>query len=248
MQEYYIRNPDVDESRGPFTIEQLTSLAETGNITLETLIYDPASESWEVIEHHESRTHIFPERKRLTFREKSEFESLNTAGELDIPAITIDDLLAAAEGTSEETKHRKKEGVWKEKAATLAMLLAAVAFILSAIGNIWVQRDPLFSFDMGGILKAPLILFGFFDLALALILFLQSTAVYPFVRFRAMLGAGFGLFYFWAAGYPLVGIVAAIGSLGIYGLTIFLKLTPFIIFATLAILGMGAYAFMAFGI
>ncbi len=248
MQEYYIRNPDVDESRGPFTLEQLTSLAETGNITVETLIYDPASESWEVIEHHETlRPKIFPERKRLTFREKGEFESLNS-GEAELPAITIDDLLAAAEGTSEETKHRKKEGIWKEKAAVLAMLLAAIAFVLSAIGHIWVQRAALIEFDIAGILRSPLIIFGLVDLGLALILFLQSTAVYPFVRFRTMLGAGFALFYFWAAGYPLLGVATAIGALGIYGLTLFLKMAPFLISAALALLGMGALAVMAFGV
>jgi hypothetical protein len=248
MQEYYIRNQDADESRGPFTLEQLTSLAETGNLTLDSLIYDPDREAWEVLENHESlRQQIFPERKRLTFRNKTEYESLNS-GEAELPPVTIDALLAAAEGATEETRHKKKDSIWRERAATLAMYLAGIAFLLSAMGSIWIQRETLFSFEVMAIIVSPLILFGLVDLGIALILFLQTTAVYPLIRFRTMLGAGFYLFIFWAAGYPLAGVAAAIGSVGIFGLTLFLKKALFLSFAALALLGMGAFVVMAFGI
>jgi len=248
MQEYYIRNPDSDESRGPFTVEQLSSLAETGNITLESLVYDPDTEAWEVLEHHQTlRPQVFPERKRLTFKERAKFQSLNS-GEHELAPITVDDLLAAAEGVTEETRHKKKGAIWKEKAAVAAMYVAAISFLFSALGSLWTRRELLFAFDIGAIITSPLIILGVLDLGLALILFLQTTAVYPFLRFRTMLGAGFSIFFFWAAGYPLVGVAAAVGCVGIYGLTLFLKMAPFLVFAALAVLGMGAYAMLAMGI
>lgn len=248
MQEYYIRNPDSDESRGPFTIEQLTSLAETGNITLESLIYDPESESWQLLEQHEKlRPQIFPERKRLTFKPKAQFQSLSSQ-EHELAPVTIDDLLAAAEGATEDTRHKKKSSIWRERAAVAAMYVSGLCFLLTAVGLLYLERETLLKFDVMGMATRPLILFGLIDLGIAIILFLQTTAVYPFIRFRTMVGAGFFLFFFWAAGYPLVGVAGAAAALGIYGLTLFLKKAPFLVSAALALLGALAFVALAFTI
>lgn len=248
MQEYYIRNPDSEESRGPFTVEQLHSLGETGHVTLETLIYNHETEAWELLEHNEElRPYIFPEKKRLTMKPKGEFDSLNK-GEAELPPITIDDLLAAAEGNTEETRHKKKESVWRERAAVAAMHVSGVVLALSAFGLLWLKRDIVFAFDIGAMLVSPLVIFALLDLGVALLLFLQTTAVYPFIRFRAMAGAGFFLFFFWAVEEPLVGLMAAIGGLGLYGLTLFLNMLPFLISAALAVLGMVGFLLLVFGI
>lgn len=250
MQEYYIRNPDSDESRGPFTIEQLTSLGETGHITLETYIYNPEEEEWQVLEENEElRASVFPERRRLTTRERGDddFESLKEE-ESKLPPVTIDDLLAAAEGTTEETKEKKRETIWLGKAAVLAMYLNGTAFLMSAIGLFLSQRFIFSDFSFAAVSKNPLVIVGAFDLCLSLILFLQTTAVYPLIRFRTMLGSGFALFYFWAVGFPLIGIVVLIGSLGIYGLTLFLDRVRFFTSAALAIVGMAAFIFLTLGI
>jgi hypothetical protein len=248
MQEYYIRNPDSDESRGPFTVDQLMSLGETGHITLETYIYNHDTEEWELLEHSpELKAAIFPEKKRLTMKAKGEFESLNK-GELDIPPITINDLLAAAEGNTEETKHRKKEGVWREKAVGAAMYLSGLVLLISAIGLIWLQREAVFAFDLERMIASPLVIFAVLDLAVALLLFLQSSSVYPFIRFRSMAGAGFFLFFFWAVGHPLIGVLAALGSLGLFCLTIFVEKVPFLTSAGIAALGMLGFLILAFGL
>jgi hypothetical protein len=248
MQEYYIRNPDSDESRGPFTVDQLMSLGETGHITLETYVYNHDTEEWELLEHNpELRASIFPEKKRLTIKAKSEFESLNK-GELDIPAITINDLLAAAEGNTEETKHRKKDGIWREKAAGAAMYISGFVLLISAIGLIWLQREAVFAFDLAAMSRSPLAIFAALDLGVALMLFLQSSSVYPFIRFRSMAGAGFFLFFFWAAGHPLIGVLAALASLGLFGLTLFIEKVPFLVSAGIAVLGMIGFLVLAFGV
>lgn len=248
MQEYYIRDPETEESRGPFNVEQLHSLAENGHVTLETLIYDTEAESWDILQNKEDlRAAVFPERKRLMVKPKKEFVSLNVT-EKELPPITVDSLLAAAEGNTEETRHKKKDTVWREKAAVVGMYIAAVSLLLSGVALLWLQRGLFLDFDVMALVLAPLVILGLLDLGVSFILFLQSSAVYPFIRFRTMLGAGFLLFFFWAAEVPLLGLAAAAGAFGVYGLTLFLKMAPFLISAVLALGGMGALLVLALGL
>jgi len=44
--EYYIRQPDDSEARGPFTLAQLASLAGDGGLDSRTLYFDAAGEQW----------------------------------------------------------------------------------------------------------------------------------------------------------------------------------------------------------
>ena len=61
-QEFYIRHASETEARGPFSLEQLVSLAETGSVTAETLYYDATREQWVVIgESPTVKAAVFPE-------------------------------------------------------------------------------------------------------------------------------------------------------------------------------------------
>ena len=51
-QEIYLRNESETEARGPFNIEQVSSLADAGQVNAETLIYDPATEQWLALSAH----------------------------------------------------------------------------------------------------------------------------------------------------------------------------------------------------
>jgi hypothetical protein len=44
--EFYVRGINDAEARGPFTLEQLTSLAEAGQLAPDTYYYDQATEQW----------------------------------------------------------------------------------------------------------------------------------------------------------------------------------------------------------
>jgi len=44
--EYYIRQPDDTEARGPFTLAQLSSLAGAGELDSRTLYFDAGGEQW----------------------------------------------------------------------------------------------------------------------------------------------------------------------------------------------------------
>jgi len=44
--EYYVRQPADTEAQGPFTLAQLSSLAESGGIDAQTLYFDASTEQW----------------------------------------------------------------------------------------------------------------------------------------------------------------------------------------------------------
>ena len=44
--EYYVRGVNDAEARGPFSLEQLVSLAEAGQVNPETYYYYATSEQW----------------------------------------------------------------------------------------------------------------------------------------------------------------------------------------------------------
>ncbi len=67
--EYYIRSIDDEEARGPFTVDDLQSLAEATKIDKETLIYDEEKQVWiEIGKWEEVCKSVFPERQKLTLR------------------------------------------------------------------------------------------------------------------------------------------------------------------------------------
>ncbi|MCC5021379.1 MAG: hypothetical protein J6386_00530 [Candidatus Synoicihabitans palmerolidicus] len=81
-QEYYIRNESDTEARGPFNLEQLSSLTENGQVTTETVYYDTAKEKRvSVGSDLELMSELFSEKQKLKVRAKKEFKSLNATTE-----------------------------------------------------------------------------------------------------------------------------------------------------------------------
>ncbi len=71
--EYYIRTPDAEEARGPFTVDQLQSLAEAKKIDRETLCYNEETELWTELGHYEGLSDkVFPEKKKLSLKVKND--------------------------------------------------------------------------------------------------------------------------------------------------------------------------------
>ena len=77
-QEFYIRGPTDTDARGPFTVEQLVTLGETGGIDTETLFYDATTEQWAPIATSDKvKSLVFPEKKRLSVKPKQQVATLN---------------------------------------------------------------------------------------------------------------------------------------------------------------------------
>src|SRR3954468_20626605 len=102
-QEIYIRNATETEARGPFNAQQVADLAEAGQVTADTLVYDANTEQWVTLSSNaELMGVVFPEKKKLVLKAK-EIKTLNKPDE-NAKAITVDDMLAAAEGRTDDTK------------------------------------------------------------------------------------------------------------------------------------------------
>jgi hypothetical protein len=241
-QEIYVRGVNDAEARGPFTMEQLSSLVEAGQVTAETYYYDAATEQWILISSNaEMKEALWPEKKRIGFKHK-EFKTVNEERTDSAPPITVQQFLDAAEGRTDETKGKKDKSVIMMSAAIWGTRSAAIISFASAVSLILPGIDPLMAMDWNKIMQMPGILLGVVDLVIGLLLMLGVIAIYPFVRFRAVFGLGFLGFLFMTQGQLTPMIAVAAGSVGLYFCTIFLSYIPL---AVAALLGLGGMAMLA---
>ncbi len=243
-QEFYIRQASETEARGPYSLEQLISLAETGSVTVETLYYDPSAEKWALIsDNPEIRAGVFPEKRKLTVRPKDNAGGLNKTKVERLAPITVDDMLAAAEGRSEDTKDKQSSEIAASRAAAIGMWSVVVCFVLSAAGGMLPAVDALVSLDPAKLARQPLAILGVIDLVLAVFISLGMVNLYPLVRFRAACGFGFFGIVFFLQGSNVPLLAAAAGSVGMYLCTVFISTMPVIVSAALGIGGLGYVAY-----
>ena len=241
-EEFYIREASETEARGPFNLEQLVSLAEAGQLTSETLYYDAGTETWATIESNpEVKQQIFPEKKKLRIKAK-EIHSLNKPTDSHAP-ITVDDMLAAAEGKTADTKDKRDPEIAASRSARLGMWAVVVMLLACAAGEMLPASDALMAMDVSKMALQPLVFLGVIDLFLGVMIALGVVTLYPFVRFRAAAGLGlYGLLFFTQGYHPQL-IALACGSGGLYLTTVFLSLFPLLIASAAGILGNGAVAY-----
>ena len=245
-QEIYVRGATDTEARGPFSMEQLISLVETGQVTAETYFYDAATEQWMVLgSSAEMKAALWPEKKKMGFKQK-EFKVVNEEKSASSAPITVQDFLAAAEGKTDDTKGKKDKTIAMASAAIWGTRAAAVICLLSAVALVLPDIDAITSLDYGKILASPFVLLGLVDTFLGLILFLGVISSYPFIRFRAVFGLGFLGFIFMTQGNFTPMIAIAAGSVGLYFCTIFLSYIPLAVAALLGIGGMAMLATMSY--
>ncbi|MEX0324809.1 MAG: hypothetical protein AB3N33_01840 [Puniceicoccaceae bacterium] len=225
-EEYFIRGPEEETARGPYGIDELVTLAEAGKLDPDFYYFDPRMESWALIRSNEPlKEQIFPEKKKLSLRKKTEeeVESLNKeADEDEESAVKVDEMLAAAEGHTEETRHVRVKQAWQERTAALSVPILGILLVISALSVLypsWNIIQGIINDEEGAIqllFQNPVVLLGALDLVMAVFLLLNATEIFPLIRFRAMLGAGFfSVIYFsnYLNGDPQ-GLYMALSSLG----------------------------------
>lgn len=241
-QELYIRNENETEARGPFSVPQVADLAETGQVTPATLFYDANVEQWVAIEANaELKAQIFPEKKKLSLKTK-EIKPLNKPEE-NAKEISVHDMLDAAEGRTEDTKGKADPEIAMMQAARIGMYGGLLSLIAAAAAELLPSTAALISMDPKQLMAQPLVFLGLLDLALAALLGLGMFTIYPFVRFRAALGAGLLGFIFYTQGASLPLLYVLVGSVGLYLCTVFVSVGPAVIAALAGVGGMGALAF-----
>ena len=241
MQELYIRNATETEARGPFNTQQVADLAEAGQVTAETLIYDANTEQWVSLSANaELMAIVFPEKKKLSLKAK-EIKTLNKADD-SVKPITVGDMLDAAEGRTDDTKGKSDPQIAMMRAAKVGMIGGIAALVLAAAGEILPGTDALMSMDGAKLIAQPLVILGAIDLALAVLLGLGMSVLYPLIRFRAALGFGLMGFMYYAQGQPTPLLFAAVGSAGLYLCTVFVNIIPALLAAAAGVGGMGMLA------
>ncbi len=241
MEEYFIRNPESEEAKGPYTIEQLLSLAEASKIDPETLFYDDDKEVWIAFKgSSELKDTLFPSEKKLVLRKKEapEEKSPIEVKKKEESKIAIEDLLAAAEGDTKETKHKSVGKKWRERTSVYTVKTLMLTFLLSTAGLIFINLDTILERNVGEMLANPFIIFAAVDLFLAFCLLLSVTTVYPLIRLRAVIGLGFMGYYFWNFDQPIISAFIAASMLGTFINTLTLRISVFIFSGLLSILGM----------
>lgn len=242
-QEYYIRNESDTEARGPFNFEQLSSLAENGQVTDDTVYYDAEAEQWvSVGSDAELKARLFPEKKKLGLKAKEDIKSLNATAE-SVPPIEVSDMLAAAEGRTEDTKDKKDLTEDLARAAKMGMFCCTAAVAVSGLSLIAPSIDTIVAGNYPKLLTQPFAILGAIDLLILLALLLQAVQIYPFVRFRAAVGAGFLGVFFYTQGDAHTALAAMVGSAGLYFSTVFTNMAAVLLTTVLALGGMGFFAY-----
>lgn len=241
-QEIYIRNATETEARGPFTAQQVADLVDAGQVTAESLIYDATTEQWVPLNTNLAlMAVVFPEKKKLSLKNK-DIKTLNKPVE-DTKPITVDDMLAAAEGRTEDTRGKSNPEIAMARAARIGMFGALISLVAAAAAEVLPHTDTLVSMTPGKLLAHPFVALGVIDIVLAVLLALGMVSLYPFFRFRAALGLGLMGFIFYAQGDQVPLIAVTVGSIGLYLCTVVVSFFPALIAFLAAVGGMGYLAY-----
>jgi len=251
MSDYYIRTPEQDESRGPFDIPKLLTLAEAGQINPNTLYYDEDKEEWiPVALNPELQAQIFPEREKLSLKIETQKKPIREeAKKSESSQLNVQSMLAAADGdTVERRKHTSQKKSF-ERAATISsaglglmMIFSALFMVLPLIPQI---QEAANDGEFITVFNYPAILIGLFDLIIGVLLILSVTEVFPLARGRAMLTLGFGVYVGWALGDPLIMGLTAAAGIGIFLATLSQSMGTMILAFVLGIGGNGYLAYLA---
>lgn len=244
MEEYYIRKEGDEDSRGPFNIDQLSSLVEAEQVDRDTFYYEAVTEKWvQIATNEELVATLFPEKRRLRVKPKDSVSTLNIKRDDDKP-IVVDEMLAAAEGRTSETSDKKDPTGAMARAAMWGLRFGALILVLSSFGLLVTNIEAVSNLDVIAIITNPFTIIGLIDLLLGAILFLGAPGVYPWVKLRATVAGGFFGFLFWSAGDLNLSICAIALSVGLYFCTVFLNLGLVFLAGLLGLAGAGGFAYL----
>lgn len=246
--EYYIRQPESEDARGPFDLQRIADLVEANQADQSTLYYDEDRDDWlPIMENFEMREIVFPEKRHLTLKSK---EVVNSVSDLDEEAgheLTVDEMFAAAEGRTEETKHLKTKQKWAEKAASLTLPGLGLMFLLIGVSLLYPKYEVIVAlwkdFDVLLFVQNPWLIIGLIDAFLMLCCFLSVSEAFPLIRIRVMLGLGYFGYVYWSwQDFPSM-LATIVASIAIYMCTASLN---FLVVSLAIIAGIAASGALAF--
>lgn len=179
MDAYHVRFSKEEDSKGPFDLDALQTLAESGKLTAASLVFDTTTSRWyPLATFPELQDRLFQKRKGLTLR-KGEPIPLNREPDAQRPP-SVDQRLTR-ESLNPEIARRLEAKQRLERLAALSIPLLCLFLALSAFSLLAIPLAETLSqyarthrIDATRFLKpAPGI--GLIDGALALLLFLKAV-------------------------------------------------------------------------
>ena len=247
MSEYFIRYPDSEEAKGPYNTEQLQSLSESKKVTADTLYYDDDKEVWLAFSSNaDLLEELFPAEKKLTLKKKSDedLDLLNKPDSEETQKVHIEDILAAAEGNTEDTKSKKSKAKWVHITVGFTSLSLTITFILSAVGLLYLHFGTIQTQNVALIARNPFIIMAVIDLFLSICLALSVTTIYPIVRLRAAIGLAFLALYFYSFGEPVIAALISISMVGTFINTFTTRASVFLFSGPGSVGGMIGFLFL----
>ena len=247
-QEFYIRKADEADARGPFNLEQLSSLAENGQVDPDTYFYDAAAEAWMPINGNAALMEtLFPAKRSLRVKAKSpsEVKTLNLVASNE-QEISVNDMLLAAEGRTPDTKGSADPAIAQARSAGFGMHLGTAILFVTAAAYVLPSIDLVMGADIMGLLRAPLPLLGLFNLVLGICFALGATGAYPTARFAATLGFGFAGTLYYLQGEPIPLACSAAACVGLYCCTFLVSMAGVILCGIIGLAGSVGLAYHLF--
>lgn len=242
MDKFFIKDTPDAEARGPFSVDDLQSLAEHGNLTPEALAYTEEDDRWlELSKREELFATVFPEKKKLRIRPKEEIETINKRDE-DEKEISVNDLLAAAEGKTKGSKKAQRVMELQEKGAYLGLTFSGSLLLGFSLLILFPQMETLLGFNAGEYIVNPFIIMGLLGLVCSAIVLLQVPEIYPFTRFYTAFAFGFMALYFYSMGDSGYILFALIATGSIFTLTLIAHLYFVVAVAIAGMISLGMLA------
>lgn len=164
VEEFYIRNESDTEARGPLNFEPISSLAEKGQVTAETLCYDVGQEQRVAFSSDATLTaKLLPRKRHLRVNPKVRIVSLNQASENAAPIEVHDILAAAAGGRGTDTRKKVDSAEAAVRHARLGLFAANLALLFSAVALLAPAVDLIAKANYIGLLQHPLTSLGLVD-------------------------------------------------------------------------------------
>ncbi len=162
----------------------------------------------------------------------------------------IGQMLAAAEGKTEQTRHIRH--LKRSRALAVATLLPSVVLALLLSISVVVQPswEAIFEMFKSGnysidlLTQNGILLFALADLFLAIGIGLGHTGLFPLLRFRCAIGLGFFFFLFYSRQEWLAVYAASALHVGVFAATLCVRFFATFFFSTLALAGGGALVWL----
>jgi hypothetical protein len=226
MESLYIRQPNEEQGRGPYTSEQLESLASTGHIQPDTHFSTDGSEWFTIQARPELYLKLFPPQQTIRLKKKASpsvgaaataVSAIDTAGEADdlTRILKRDATIARKQAATGLTARLLNPIPWHTQITGVIMLLTSWTLLThysNKITSVFGEPSLLW--------QHPLLTVGLIDLLVAILLFMGSRTLYSYVRARLLVMAGIALLYCWADipfTYSIETILAAAGIIMLTG-------------------------------